>query len=217
MEKRIIIHRFEAYVLLFVVLVLFNLLPLSPTGFVAANVSIIEESKGLLYEERDNDTTFHINLDTSGNWFLYNGTSGGFHGGFDTGNFSDGTAQLFFLDNRGSTFVDITISASDPDNGTGSFFQVSRTSGEMQIFIPTVGWKYVPDGDTNDADSTKDSVELCIANDFTPVSNFTTIDFRVRDLSESKTNGSYIGLVRVTVYNNATINPCSTLGSYVTP
>jgi hypothetical protein len=197
--------------LVFLFLAIEALLSLKPTGMVATSVGIINQAEAVMYEYNRNDIIFQIELIPDGNWHSYNGTDGN-HAGYDTGNYSDGITQLFSLENTGSATIDVLLASEDLVSGS-IYINTDRINGDFQIYIPTVGWKNVPDNNNKDIDGSRDLQELCIANDISVGSNITGFDFRIRGHHA----GNYTGLVTLTAYSSDTINPCSTIGSYVFP
>ena len=188
------------------------LISLKPTGLVTTSVSITSQAEAMMYEHNKNDIIFQIELVPDGNWYSYNGTYDGNHAGYDTGNYSDGITQLFTLENTGSKSIDVLLASEDLVSG-GNYIDTKRINGDFQIYIPTIEWKNVPDNNNEDIDGSKNLQELCIANDLLVGGNVTGFDFRIR----GNCTGNYTGIVTVTAYSSDTINPCSTLGSYVFP
>lgn len=192
-------------------LVIEALISLKPTGLVVTSVGIVNQAEAVMYEENKNDIIFQIELTPDGNWHSYNGTYDGNHAGYDTGNYSDSITQTFTLENTGSTAVDVLLAGEDLVSGS-NYLNTDKANGDFQVYIPTIGWKNVPDNSDDDIDGSKDTKELCVANDLLVGSNVTGFDFRIR----GDHAGNYTGLVTVTAYSD-TINPCSTIGSYVFP
>ncbi len=188
------------------------LLTLKPTGLVATAVGIVNQAEAVMYEDNVNDTIFQIALIPNGNWYSYNGTYDGNNSGYDTGNYSDGITQTFTLENTGSEIVDVLLASEDLESGS-NYLDVKRINGDLQVYIPTVGWENVPDNSNQDADGSKNLQELCIAVDLQVGYNVTGFDFRIR----GSYAGNYTGIIAVTAYSNETINPCTVLGDYVFP
>ncbi len=119
----------------------------------------------------------------------------------------------------GTTTVDITIASSDFDNSTKNdenYIDVARVNGSFQIYIPGVGWRNIPDNDDNDDDKTKETEELCIADDLMINESIEGMDFRLRP-GVGLQPGNYTAKIVITSYDSAKIDPCSTTGVHIIP
>lgn len=179
------------------------------TGLFGASTSvgIIDQVDAVMYEEQKEDVIFQISLNDDGNWYSYNGSFGGIKGGYDD---YDNLTQTFILENLGSTNIDVLI-ASEDFGLNGDYINTDQTNGDLQIYIPGIGWKNIPDNSNTDADGIKDNSELCIANDLKVGNNIAGFDFQVR----GNLSGNYTSQLTITAYNNRTANPCTGLGIYV--
>ncbi len=179
------------------------------TGLFGAttSVGIIDQVDAVFYEEQKEDVIFEISLNADGNWYSYNGSYGGVKGGYDS---FDNITQTFTLENIGSTNVDVLIAAEDFGIDE-DYIDVSRVSGDFQIYIPGVGWKNIPDNNDKDIDGKKDDKELCLADLLLVGHKTTGFDFRIRN----GISGNYTSQITITTYNNETSNPCKEIGTYV--
>ncbi|MBN2095501.1 MAG: hypothetical protein JW727_05615 [Candidatus Aenigmarchaeota archaeon] len=177
--------------------------------FTPTDVGIIDQVEVSMYEENPSDNVFEFFLNFTNETPSYNGTYDGPAGGFDS---FDGQTQLFTLENRGSTYADVLISAEDFSNGI-EVIDVDRDNGAFQVYIPGVGWKNIPDGSDSDLDLEKDLLELCLADNIPVGGKVTGIDFRI----SGHAGGGFISRLRITAYNSATSNPCTSPGAYVAP
>lgn len=204
-------------------------MPETPRGFIVgvpltASVSIVSQSEALIYEDNGtesiDDATFQLGpMTADDNWYSYNGSYGGVKSSYDSGLGSDGMTQTFTIRNMGTATVDVTIAAADFDNGTrndGNYIDVDQSVGDFQIYIPGVGWRYVPDNDDKDDDYAKEVEELCVADDLMINESVAGIDFRLRAPTGLQ-QGNYTGSVVFTAYDSKKLNPCSGVGAYVIP
>lgn len=202
-------------------------MPPTPTGLFTspiASVSIISQSGCIIFEDTNNDSItdfiFQIGpIDPDGNWYSYNRSSDSNQSGYDIGPGSDSITQAFTLKNMGTTTVDITIASSDFDNSTkndSNYIDVARVNGSFQIYIPGVGWRNIPDNDNNDDDKTKETEELCIADDLTINESIGGMDFRLRP-PVGLQPGNYTAKIVITSYDSAKIDPCSATGVHIIP
>jgi len=202
-------------------------MPSTPTGLFAspiASATIISQSGCIIFEDTNNDSItdfiFQIGpISPDGNWYSYNGSDGTNQSGYDIGSGSDSITQAFTLKNMGTTTVDITIASSDFDNSTKddeNYIDVARTGGSFQIYLPGAGWINIPDNDDNDDDKTKETEELCIADDLMINESIEGIDFRLRP-QVGLQPGNYTAKIVVKSYDSAKINPCSTTGVHIIP
>ena len=208
------------YSVLIITFVLITVLifDLVPTGMVATSVSITEQLDSLLYEKSFNDTTFQISFIANDSYHTYNSTSDGTKSGLDIGASSNNFTEFFTLVPITSIEkeIDVTIKSEDFNNGNndGNFIDVDQNNGDVQIFIPSIGWRNIPDGSSTDADSSKDTTELCIANNLTFNSIINGFDFRIR--SSSINSDSYLAEIKIAAYNVfGSFDPCSSVGEYV--
>ncbi len=204
-----------------------NYMPHTPTGHLTspiASVSIISQSGCTLFEDNGTgsitDIIFQIGpINPDGNWYSYNGSDDTTQSGYDIGPGSDTITQAFTLKNMGTITVDITIASSDFDNSIkndSKYIDVARTNGNFQIYIPGSGWRNIPDNDDNDEDKTKETAELCIADNLMINESVKGIDFRLRPPVGLEPD-NYTAKIVITSYNSAKINPCSGTGAYIIP
>lgn len=202
-------------------------MPHTPTGLLTsptASVSIISQSGCILFEDNGSgsitDITFQIGpINPDGNWYSYNGSDGTTQSGYDIGPGSDSIIQAFTLKNMGTITVDITIASSDFDNSIKNdtnYIDIARTNGNFQIYIPSAGWRNIPDNDDNDEDKTKETTELCIADNLMISESVKGIDFRLRP-PVGLDPDNYTAKIVITSYDSAKINPCSGTGVYIIP
>ncbi len=202
-------------------------MPRTPTGLFTspiASVSIISQSGCILFEDNGSniitDFIFQIGpINPDGNWYSYNGSDGTTQSGYDIGPGSDGITQTFTLKNMGTTTVDVTMASSDFDNSTkndSNYIDVAQTNGSFQIYLPGAGWRNIPDNDDNDDDKTKETTELCIADDLMINESIKGIDFRLR-APVGLQPGNYTAKIVITSYDSAKINPCSGTGVHIIP
>ena len=194
-----------------------------PSGKVTelpVSITIIVEANGIMFEDEgnaeENDNIFQIGpVSLDDGWYSYNGTYGGVDEGYDTNINGNNITETFSFKNKGSTSVDVLIAAEDFGDLT-SYIDVAEDDGNLQIYIPGVGWKNIPDGSDTDADSHKDDRELCIINDLGVDQSVTGFDFRVRT-NAGLISKNYTGKIMLTTYDDITINVCFSQGFYVTP
>ncbi len=179
------------------------------TGLFGAttSVGIINQVDAVMYEEQKEDVIFQINLNDNGSWYSYNGSFGGIKSGYDD---YDNLTQTFTLENIGSVNIDILI-ASEDFGENGSYINADLANGDLQIYIPGIGWRNIPDNNDADIDGIKDNSELCIANDLKVGNNVQGFDFQVR----GNLSGNYTSQLTITAYNNHTVNPCTGSGIYI--
>lgn len=200
---------------------------LSPVGYiigdVLTSVSVMPELNSIFYEGNAGnvkDNTFQIGPVIADNsWHSYNGTYDSMTSGYDIGIDSNNNTEFFDIENTGTTSIDMLIASSDFDNGIisdGNYIDVNQSGGDLQVYIPGIGWKDVPDNSNKDDDGYRNTEELCIADNLEVGGKIEGIDFRIR-ARNGLSPGNYTAHIITSVFESNNLNPCFGAGEYVRP